>query len=63
MMKFAKPEEQIFPKPATSPAFTDLGLDGDPGVTAAATRRTRTKFSHQIWTRADGFTRSGPRRA
>ena len=61
MIKFAKPEEQISPKPAASPAFAALGLDGD-GV-ASATRRTRTKFSHQIWTRADGFTLSGPRRA
>jgi hypothetical protein len=63
MKKFAKPEEQIFTKPTASPAFMALGLDGDPGVMAAATRRTRTKSSHQIWTRADGFTLSGPRRA
>lgn len=63
MKKFAKPEEQILPKPAAGPAFTALGLDGDPGVMAAATRCTRTKFSHQIWTRADGFSLSGPRRA
>ena len=63
MKKFAKSEEQIFPKPAASPAFTAVGLDGDPGVMAATTRRPRTKFSHQIWTRADGFTLSGPRRA
>jgi hypothetical protein len=32
-------------------------------VTTATTLRKRARFTHQIWTRADGFTLSGTKRS
>ena len=56
MTRLDPPKEKVSHEPATNAAPGEFG-----GMAAPASRK-RSKFSHQIWTRADGFTLSGPRR-
>lgn len=62
MMKIATPKEPFSHEPMTSPVFAALGAAPSAGWGSEAPRRKRSKFTHHIWTRGDGFTLSGGRK-
>jgi hypothetical protein len=53
-------KKEFFHGPAAAPKTPEAsGSD----AMASAPARKRAKSSHQLWTRADGFTLAGPRRS
>lgn len=56
MTHFDQSQEQMTRKPGAD------STPGETGALAAAPVPKRAHHSRQIWTRADGFTMSGPRR-
>jgi len=56
MTKFVTPKEQIPRHPAVTSEVEN------PGVTVSAPRRQVSRSARRLWSRADGFTLSGPRR-